>query len=53
MDAWSLAFTTSVRPIDVIIDGEVVLSDGRATRVDGDEIRAKAAEAAQRLFARL
>lgn len=53
MDAWSLAFTTSVRPIDVMIDGEVVLRDGHATRVDGDEIRAKAAEAAQRLFVRL
>ena len=29
-----------------MIDGEVVLRDGRATRVDGDQIRAKAAEAA-------
>ena len=53
MDPWSLAFTTTVRPIDVTIDGEVVLRDGRPTRVDGDEIRAKAAEVAQRLFARL
>ena len=53
MDPWSLAFTTSIRPIDVIIGGEHVLRDGHATRVDGAEIRAKAAEAAQRLFARL
>jgi hypothetical protein len=37
----------------VTVAGEVVLRDGRATRVDADEIRAKAAEAAQRLFARL
>ena len=28
------------------VDGEVVLADGRPTRVDPDEIRAKAAEAA-------
>ena len=53
MDPWSLAFTTTVRPIDVTVDGEDVLRDGQPTRVDGDEIRAKAAESAQRLFARL
>lgn len=53
MDPWSLAFTTSVRPIDVIVDGELVLRDGRPTRVDAHEIRARAAEAALTLFARL
>jgi cytosine/adenosine deaminase-related metal-dependent hydrolase len=53
MDPWSLAFTTSVRPVEISVAGETVLSDGRATRVDGDEIRAKAGEAASRLFARL
>ena len=35
------------------IDGVVVYADGAPTRVDAAEIRAKAAEAAQRLFARL
>ena len=35
------------------VDGEVVLRDGKPTRVDGDEVRAKAGEQAQRLFARL
>ena len=53
MDAWSLAFTTGVRALDVIVDGETVLRDGQPTRVDADEIRAKAAEAAARLFAKL
>ena len=53
IDPWRLAYTTGVRALDVDIDGEAVLADGRATRVDGDEIRAKAAEQAARLFARL
>ncbi len=52
-DPWSLAFTTNVRALDVTIDGETVLRDGQATRVDPHETRAKAAEAAARLFARL
>jgi cytosine/adenosine deaminase-related metal-dependent hydrolase len=49
MDPWALAFTTDVRAVDVEIDGEVVLLDGIATRVDAAEVRAKAAEQAQRL----
>ena len=53
IDPWRLAYTTGVRALDVDVDGETVLADGRPTRVDGDEIRAKAAEQAQRLFARL
>ena len=52
-DPWSLAFTTGVRAIDATVGGEAVLVSGRPTRVDPDEIRAKAAEAAARLFARL
>jgi cytosine/adenosine deaminase-related metal-dependent hydrolase len=52
-DPWRLAFTTGVRAIDVVIDGETVLAGGRATRVDAAEIRARAAEQATRLFARL
>ncbi|MEZ5264053.1 MAG: amidohydrolase family protein [Acidimicrobiales bacterium] len=53
MEPWHLAFTPGVRARRVEIDGAVVLEDGRATRVDAEEIRAKAAEAAARLFARL
>ncbi|HSL59316.1 MAG TPA: amidohydrolase family protein [Acidimicrobiales bacterium] len=49
MDPWHLAYTPGVRPLEVVVDGEVVLADGRATRVDPDEVRAKAAEAAARL----
>ena len=52
-DPWRLAFTTGVRAVDVVVDGEAVLRDGRPTRVDADEIRAHATEEAQRLFARL
>jgi hypothetical protein len=37
----------------VEIGGEVVFADGRPTRVDADEIRAKAREQAVRLHARL
>lgn len=53
MAPWHLAYTTTVRPIDVVIDGEKVLADGQASKVDASEIRAKAAEQAKRLFARL
>ena len=53
MDPWRLAFTTGLRPTRVEVDGAIVFDDGAATRVDATEIRAKAAEAAQRLFAKL
>jgi hypothetical protein len=53
MDPWRLAYSPGVSPTAVEIDGEVVLADGVATRVDADEIRHKAAEAAQRLFRKL
>jgi cytosine/adenosine deaminase-related metal-dependent hydrolase len=52
-DPWSLAFTTGVHPLEVVVDGEVVWRDGAPTRVDAGEVRAKAAEQAQRLFAKL
>ena len=52
-DPWHLAYTPGVRALDVTIDGEDVLSNGIATRVDPAEVRAKAAEQAQRLFAAL
>ncbi len=51
MAPWHLAYTTSLRPLEVTVGGETVLADGRPTRVDGAEIRAKAAEQARRLFA--
>lgn len=53
MDPWHLAYTPSVRPLDIVVDGETVLEQGTPTRVDADEIRAKAAEQATRLHARL
>ena len=53
MDPWHLAFTAGVRPVAVEIDGEIVFADGKPTRVDADEIRAKAGEQAARLHAKL
>ncbi len=50
---WHVAFTPGVRALDVVVDGEVVLKDGQATRVDAHEVRARAAEQAARLFQRL
>jgi len=50
---WHLAFTPGVRAVRVEVDGEVLLDEGRPTRVDLDEIRARAAEQATRLHARL
>ncbi len=53
MTPWKLAYTTSVAPLRVEVGGEVLLDERVPTRVDADEIRAKAAEAASRLFVRL
>ncbi len=53
MDPWHLAFTPGVRPLQVKVDGQVLLADGKPTRVDPVEIRAKASEQAARLHARL
>ncbi|HVM66565.1 MAG TPA: amidohydrolase family protein [Acidimicrobiales bacterium] len=53
MEPWYLAYTTGVGPVSVTVDGEVVFRDGRPTRVDADEVRAKAREQAARLHARL
>ncbi len=53
MDPWSLAFTTGVRPTRVEVGGEVVWADGQPTRVDREEIRARSAESARRLWARM
>lgn len=53
MDPWHLVYTPGVRPLRIVIDGETVLDEGVPTRVDPDEIRARAAEQATRLHARL
>ena len=53
MDPWHIAFTPGIMPRRITIDGEEVFADGRPTRVDADEIRAKAREQAARLHARL
>ena len=53
MEPWHLAFSPGVGPSSVEIDGKLVLDRGRVLTVDADEVRRKAAEQAQRLFARL
>jgi cytosine/adenosine deaminase-related metal-dependent hydrolase len=53
IDPWHLAFTPGVKPVEVVVAGEVVLRDGRPTRVDAHEVRARAHEQAERLWARL
>jgi cytosine/adenosine deaminase-related metal-dependent hydrolase len=49
MSPWHVAFTPGIRPLEVRVGGEVVYSDGRPTRVEAAEVRAKAAEQAVRL----
>jgi len=53
MDPWHIAFTPGIRPLRVEVDGGVLLDAGVPTRVDPQEIRAKAKEQAARLHARL
>jgi hypothetical protein len=53
INPWHLAFTPGVQPLEVVVDGEIVLKDGRPTRVDPVEVRARAREQAKRLWARL
>lgn len=53
MDPWHVAYTTGTHPVRVEIGGEIVLDELGPTRVDAHEVRAKAAEAAGRLFARM
>ncbi len=53
MDPWHLAFTPGVMPVSVEIDGQTVFEHGKTTRVDADEVRAKASEQASRLHALL
>jgi cytosine/adenosine deaminase-related metal-dependent hydrolase len=51
--AWHIAFTPGIRALDVTIDGTKVLSNGLPTRVDLQEVRAKASEQTRRLHERL
>lgn len=53
MTPWHVAFTPSIRPLEVLVDGEKVLANGKPTRVDPAEVRARAREQAKRLFQRL
>jgi cytosine/adenosine deaminase-related metal-dependent hydrolase len=53
IDPWHVAFTPEIRPFEVEVGGETVLANGRPTRVDPAEIRAKAREQAVRLHRRL
>jgi hypothetical protein len=50
VEPWHLAYTTTVNAVEVVVDDEPVLRSGSPTRVDESEVRAKAAEQAQRLF---
>ncbi len=53
IDPWHLAYTTGTRPVEIEIGDEVVWKDGKSTRVDESEVRAKSAEAARKLHQRL
>jgi cytosine/adenosine deaminase-related metal-dependent hydrolase len=53
IEPWHLAFTPGLHAIDVEVDQRLVLRGGDPTRVDADEIRAKAREQAARLHAAL
>lgn len=52
-DPWYVAFTPGLRAERVVVEGEVVVDQGRCTRVDGERIRARAWEEAKRLWERL
>lgn len=49
MDPWHLAYSPGVSPVSVEVDGATLWAQGAPTLVDAAEIRAKAAEQAQRL----
>lgn len=50
IEPWHVAFSTGVKPTDVVVAGEQVMKDGVVLTVDAKEIRIKAAESAARLF---
>jgi cytosine/adenosine deaminase-related metal-dependent hydrolase len=53
IEPWHMAFSPGVRATKVVVDGHTLVEHGTTTEVDEHEIRAKAAEQASRLFARL
>ena len=52
-DPWCVAYTPGIRCTDVVVEGKTLIQNGRPVHFDIDEIRAKAAEQALRLFSRL
>ena len=50
---WHVAFTPGVRCVDVRVNGDLVVENGKPTRFDMNEIRTKAAEAAIKLHKKL
>ena len=50
---WHVAFTPGVRCVDVRVNGDLVVKNGKPTRFDMNEIRTKAAEAAIKLHKKL
>lgn len=52
-DPWKVAFTPGIRCTDVSVDNTPVVVNGVPIHFDLDEVRAKAAEQAHRLFSRL
>ena len=53
IDPWHLAFTSGVRPLDIEMDGKPIMKDGTFLEIDSLEIRAKAGEAAEKLFKKI
>jgi cytosine/adenosine deaminase-related metal-dependent hydrolase len=52
-EPWHAMYTTSIRAESVVVDGREVVRNSRPTRVDLDEVRAKAREAASTLHRRM
>ena len=50
---WHLVYTPGMRPTSAVVDGRIVLNEGRPTLVDLDEVRHKASHHAFRLHERL
>jgi hypothetical protein len=48
-----VAFTPGVRCVDVRVDGDLVVENGKPTRFDMNEIRSKAFEATTKLHKKL
>ena len=53
MDPWHLAFTSGVQPVQIEIDGKPIMRNGEFLDIDSAEIRAKAGEAAEKLFKKI